>query len=684
MKKATKGTGRARRRMTEDGTGIIRPTRGDRHINRTHATEAVRQRALQDEALSIDAAMQEALQNINWDRREKAERSLADWAETYCVPALLYAPIEDSMRDIMTEMERATSDSRPYQILVRRGGCKTTMAECAVAYYLATGKRKFAVVSSINLGQAKQILRDITRVFETEAFIQDYPAIGKPIELLDGHVRREQRQEGHAVDYRVTADEVILPTITMNGVPVPSSGSCIKARALSSVRGCKNGTLRPDIVLLDDVQTTEIAQSPEQCAKVLSLIRGDVMGLAGLNKAAIINLATTIAQDDVTEQLKRDKAWKTSFFPAILAWPKEWYKPEHGLWGQYLRMLDSEDNADKPHTDSLEFYRANRSKMDAGAKVLYANRYTEKDGHISALQRLIHDWREMGARAFASEMQMEPVREQYAFEITPKLILSRVRKGVPHLTVPEGCVYVAAATDINPSYALTTTIVCYDRDRTALVTEHVISRIHIDSRVNDTEYARKVYSALAEHGRAIKALGVKIDGWGIDAGGKQFDAVCSFAAMSMQLCGLPACAMVGRSQMTWTPSPKSRLRDAINRTVLCGERGRKWLLWDADHYKETAQRSWATETGAPGGLSLYEGAGHDEFAIQVSNERLISKRDRADGRAEYRWKTREPHDYGDCIAMCYAIAASQGLSANTGMAVATRKGAIVRRRPRIV
>lgn len=655
----------------------------DRHKSRSRADNAVRMRSEDDSALSIDAQLTEARKAVDWKRRRKAEKSLAAWAETYCVPALLYAPIEDAMRDIMGEMEAATSDSRPYQILVRRGGCKTTMAECAVAYYLATGKRRMGVVSSINLGQAKQILKDITRVFDGDAFQQDYPDIGCPIALLDGHTRREQRQEGHSVDYRVTADEVVLPTITVDGVPVPSSGSCIKARALASVRGTKHGTLRPDIVLLDDIQTTEIAQSSEQCAKVLTLIRSDVMGLAGLNKAAIINLATTIAADDVTEQLRRDKAWKTSFYPAILAWPDEWMRQDHGLWGEYLRMLDAEDNADRPHDGSMCFYVEHRAQMDKGAKVLYENRFSEKDGHISALQRLVHDWREMGDRAFQAEMQMSPKKERFAFEINPRIVLSRVRRGVPHLTVPDGFVFVAAATDINPSYALTTAIVAFDRDRTAFVTEHVISRIRIDSRVNDTEYARKVYEALSEHGRAIRALGVKIDAWGIDAGGKQFDAVTTFAPMSVQVCGIPACAMVGQSQMKFNGFTRSRLRDALNRTVLCGDRGKKWLFWDADCYKETAQRSWATETGAPGGLSMFDGVDHDEFAIQVANERLVSKRDRADGRSEFTWKTKEPHDYGDCVAMCYAVAASQGLTSGTS-APRPRSAAPTRRRVRIV
>lgn len=655
----------------------------DRHKTRTRDESAVRQRAVDESALSIDSQLIEARKRINWRRRRRAEKSLPAWVATYAVGPLIDSAPPPRGVEILREMETAVGDSRPYQILMARGHGKTSYAEACAAFSVATGRRKFVVIVSINATQAQQILHDITRVFTSEVFVQDYPDVALPIVLLDGHTRRSQRQGGHPVSYREKADEVVLPTITDDsGAHVPTSGSCIKARALSSVRGTKHGKLRPDMVILDDIQTTEEAHSAERVDKALSLIRGDVMGLCGKKKASIICTATTIARDDVTEHLKRDRSWKTTLFRAFIRWPDEWDRHEHGLWGRYIRMLDEEDAMDGNHAGSLRFYRQNRHAMDAGAEVLFPQRYNRADGHISAVQKLICAWREMGDRAFQAEMQMEPEKERVSLEISPGIILSRVRKGVRRLTVPDGFVFVSASTDINPSYALTTTITAFARDRTAFVCEHVVSPICIDQRLNDTAYARAVFEALSMHGRALSQLGLKIDAWGIDAGGRQFDAVTSFAPMAHQICGIPACAMVGRAETRFNPLVRSRVRDAVNGTVLCAEGGRKWLAWNADAYKEAAQRGWCTEVGAPGGLSMFEGAGHEDFAIQVSNEKLVAKRERPDGRYEYIWKTRDPHDYGDCMAMCYAIAANQGISGgNPGVSCVRRP---VRRRVRIV
>jgi len=48
-------------------------------------------------------------------------------------------------------------------------------------------------------------------------------------------------------------------------------------------------------------------------------------------------------------------------------------------------MYDDESVAEQPHNRSLEFYKANRAKMDEGAEVFNPQRYSEKDGHISAI-----------------------------------------------------------------------------------------------------------------------------------------------------------------------------------------------------------------------------------------------------------------------------------------------------------
>ena len=68
---------------------------------------------------------------------------------------------------------------------------------------------------------------------------------------------------------------------------------------------------------------------------------------------------------------------------------------------------------------------------------------------------------------------------------------------------------------------------------------------------------------------------------------------------------------------------------------------------------------------------MYDGTvtEHGEFAQQFTNERLRAVEHKQDGRNIYHWQTNEPHDFGDCMSMSYAIAASQGISGD----VATRR-----------
>jgi hypothetical protein len=60
----------------------------------------------------------------------------------------------------------------------------------------------------------------------------------------------------------------------------------------------------------------------------------------------------------------------------------------------------------------------------------------------------------------------------------------------------------------------------------AVVLYHNITRCRIDGKLNDTEYNQKVYNKLAELGKELKALNIRIDGWCIDAGGRNWDTVC--------------------------------------------------------------------------------------------------------------------------------------------------------------
>lgn len=78
------------------------------------------------------------------------------------------------------------------------------------------------------------------------------------------------------------------------------------------------------------------------------------------------------------------------------------------LWEEYFQMWGEENLAHTGHAQSLEFYRSHFDEMNEGAVVFNPNRYSERDGHISALQKLLELKHVVGEAAWASEYQMNP------------------------------------------------------------------------------------------------------------------------------------------------------------------------------------------------------------------------------------------------------------------------------------
>lgn len=111
-------------------------------------TNTEKQRRAKDRYCSIDRELDEAIKAINWERRRRAERSLVNFIEEYAVGLLLDELPSVHMREAISEMEIALSQSRPYNIELPRGSGKTSIVECAVLWLMLTGRRKFATVIS--------------------------------------------------------------------------------------------------------------------------------------------------------------------------------------------------------------------------------------------------------------------------------------------------------------------------------------------------------------------------------------------------------------------------------------------------------------------------------------------------------------------------------------------------------
>ena len=656
-------------------------------------TNLEKQHRYLDAHASIDEQLDDAFAEINWKRRNEAEKSIVKWVQTYCLSLLLDDAPPPKGKEVLEQMATAIQTHNNYLICMSRGSGKSSYIECVTLHALATGLQKFVVIISNNARAASGLLSDLWRAISEPdtPFAQDYPSVCFPFQVCKGSYRRRQLYKGQSTEIQKTANNITFARLKDDtGNELPSSGSIVTVRGISSgLRGMKYGKMRPTCVLLDDLQTTEIAENPEQVEKLMTLVRKDVMNLGGKERLSILQTATPICPEDLVEKFKNDINWKTTIFKAIEKFPKE-YKKKDGLWSQYFKLFDAESITGSDHKESLDFYKRHQEQMDEGADVFNPYRFSLKDGHISAIQKLLEIQHVIGNAAFQSEYQMSPVKNTYSIDISPNKVLAKI-SDYKECQIPDGHVFVAGAIDLNTSYAATAALVAFKPDTTATVIWHETFPTNIDQKLPDAAYNAAVHEMLTQVCSAIKGLNIKIDGLAIDAGGRNWDAVCGFAKIAMRTIGIPACAFAGRSSSMFNPFVRSRLRDAIGKTVLCGDAqehvkngaGKKYVFFDADFYKEAAQKALLCPIGAVGSCTLYFGdvEEHRDFAIQVCNEKLRFVQHKA-GRDIYNWATKEPHDYLDCMSMCYAVAASQGVSGQFS-ALTTPSRQAIKKRPKI-
>lgn len=614
---------------------------------------------------------------VDPERRAKCMKDLGRFMRTYCMGTggFLKSKPSKRMGEIIRHLQAVVVSGGRTHLRIARAHGKTSFVKGACLFALVYGYRRFIVAVSARKADASSMIDDLFTLCEDgETFAEDFPEVSVPIRRLGGIMQRAQNQtvNGKRTKIGKTADRIVLPTVDGSA----ASGAILVARGFKgAARGLVRGSMRPDLVLFDDLQDDKAAKNPRTVQAYDQVIEKNFLGLGGHDKQiAAMMTSTPICPDDLSELYAAKSNWKTFTFPMLISDPDCWGTKDD-LWARYfdIKRIAIQDG-EPEHIRANEFYRANRAAMDAGAEVLnplFFDHATE----VSGIQHAMNLRFANGEDSFSAEYQMKPVRSHEAITVSAREIAARVRKGTSAFHVPEGTVFTACATDLNPSYGYSTAVVCFDRSMTAFVTSYKVFTdppLPIRDDMPETARVTAIYNALVVHGREVAswadAHGITIDRWGVDAGGKQFDAVMRFYREARNVCGIQCLPMLGRAGESWNPMVKSRISDERNGTVLCAEmaKGQRWLAFDADRAKETAQRAWLGEEGSPGGASLFDGKGarHGEFAAQIAAERLEYKVSLPNGRTRYKWRqVGRKHDYGDCMAMCYALAGAFGISA---------------------
>ena len=609
-------------------------------------------------------------------RRARCEKSLVLFLTTYCMEdgGFIDRKPSKSMYPIIQAIQDAVTGSGWYHVRMPRGHGKTSYVKGGIAYALAYGFRKYVVAVAAAGGNASAMLRDIFALFErSETFAADFPEIAVPLRALEGKTQRAKSLTvgGKPCNIRINAQEMFLPTVA----GYPSSGGIINAVGFNAnARGKVRGSLRPDLVIFDDLQDEEMAKNPDRVRDAELTIEKNFLNLGGHTKTiAALMTSTPIEPDDLSETFAAKDTWYTTTFKMVIKWPTN----KETLWEEYRSIRRHERILGRrPHVACNRFYRTHRKAMDAGAQVLNPDNF-DRTVEVSGVQHAMNLYYN-GEEQFMSEYQMQPKRQQVVFNLTPAIVIKRVRPDWQPFFVPPEAVLNVVGTDLNPAYGFSSAGTTFDRLCTGTVFWYGIHQTDLHKeKMTEAAYQSAIYDELAVFGHALRddcaAHNIKLDVWAIDAGGDQFAPVMRFWRNAKQL-DIPfdIMPMIGRAGKTWNPFVRSRIRHAIKETVECGDTDRdgnrqRWTAFNADYWREVQQRGWLGEVGTPGGLSLFGGdpsIRHDNFAEQVSAEKLRRKEMGSDGRMRYEWTGGEKHrhDWGDAATMCCAAAGNKGLT----------------------
>jgi len=605
-------------------------------------------------------------------RRKRLEKDPPAWLRHYGGKAMFPYAFSSGHLAIISGTIEAARTGTGSAVAAPRGEGKTTVNRGVAVYLVVKRIVRFPVLVGWKHGDAKEALKTWLRMFtDSPEFKADYPEYCQPFE-----------HSTHATALRNLAwadTGQITGAMVDNSLKLITLPDSMGAIACRSAQGDAKGlnamlpdgtVLRPDFVLFDDAQDPKRADSFEAVRKTIDTLENVFLGMAGPQKRLTAACACTVeADNDVSEHWLSRPGWKTLRVSRITSWPGggeggDWpdlKAPVVAAWDEWNRIrLENGERA------AIKHYKANKAELTAGMAVSWPERYDRGRGDPDAMYAAMWDRYDKGPEVFARGQQNLPLKRGVSvYTLTPAIVQSRAQPDRAPGVVPDWAQTVIAATDINPSYALSSVVVAFGATQTAAVCWYGLFKsppLPVPKECTEIEKRRIIYEALAIHGRQIAGLPCRPATWFIDGGGSPEGCVIQFAFNAPQICGLQAWCTFGRGWKTYRPTAKATYRVTVGEQLhkVSERRDRQWIIYNADYWREIYQRGFTGEPGAPGSCSLPAG-NHSDFAAQLCREQLAGKDD-IGGRMVWVWNTAPgPHDYGDCMHMAYMGAAVAGI-----------------------
>lgn len=428
-------------------------------------------------------------EDIDWTRRLRCKQNLQEFCETYLKPVFYHGWSTDQL-ECIEKLESVYTEDKLFALAMPRGGGKSALCKASIVWGTANGYKMYPFFIGANEDQALQTLSSVKRWWnDSDLLFQDFPEIAYPIRKLENrfHLTYGQLFEGESTYITWGGEEIKYPTLLLSkeqvqpyldndpefviyiekrdkyilksaGCTISTTGVGGSVRGSSYARPITLEQIRPDVVVLDDIQNDQKANSPEACRKLVLLIDGALQGMSGPGKTmAGIMPCTVMREGDVSDtyldQTKKPE-WQGKRCSMVTQWPNgiDNYKismetPEGICWNKYEIIRKESLKQFGDLRTATEYYAANREIMDKDFKVSWEARY-DIEKELSAQQHamnirfknndtFVSEFQNVGRRQVSEDVVMITV-DEFLDKLSP------TEKGV----VPLGAHIVTAFIDI--------------------------------------------------------------------------------------------------------------------------------------------------------------------------------------------------------------------------------------------
>jgi predicted phage terminase large subunit-like protein len=263
-----------------------------------------------------------------------------------------------------------------------------------------------------------------------------------------------------------------------------TTGIKMEATSLGmQIRGFRNGSQRPDLILLDDLESRDSNNTPELRQKAKDWLNQDLMPAYDPTQTAIIFMGTIVHHDSLLNYVLNERHdFIKNRFPAIVSWPERM-----DLWAEFERIYKEYEPTDAELADmetadeqkptpnaqaALKFYEANRAEMDLGAQVLWPDRFP--------ITQLILDKVNYGNKAFNTEFMNNPLDEDSQVFKPDQFYYYESGKQFPHKDYIIGMAIDFAMGKERGDYSAVLTIAKHKITKKVYVKDSYIERVHPD------------------------------------------------------------------------------------------------------------------------------------------------------------------------------------------------------------